>query len=157
MEPVVEAIDEGKGVWYVVALRAEEQQHSQREVFSTTSHKSKNIITSDQSPNEAVQNRLCCCRPSSRLLQTLSPSLHLPVRVESFRDAASRDAEPQLRPAVRQSRVGRRSLHLRPAQLLQRLGAPSQQGRRHEVPQRGAATNKHVSGVAKRRSRTMQP
>lgn len=41
MEPIVEAVNEREGVRYVVAFRAEEQQHSQREVFSTTSHKSK--------------------------------------------------------------------------------------------------------------------
>lgn len=42
VEPVVEAVDEREGVRYVVALRAEEQQHSQREVFSTTRDESKN-------------------------------------------------------------------------------------------------------------------
>lgn len=36
VEPVVEAVNEREGVRYVVALGAEEQQHSQRDVFSTT-------------------------------------------------------------------------------------------------------------------------
>lgn len=35
MEPVVEVIDKRESVWDVVALWAEEQQHSQREIFST--------------------------------------------------------------------------------------------------------------------------
>lgn len=42
VEPVIEAVNQSEGVWNVVTLRAEEQQHSQREVFSTTRHKSKN-------------------------------------------------------------------------------------------------------------------
>lgn len=38
MEPVVEVVDKREGVWDVVALWAEEQQHSQREVLCTTEH-----------------------------------------------------------------------------------------------------------------------
>lgn len=42
VEPVVEAVNEREGVGYVVALRAEEQQHSQRDVFSTAGDESEN-------------------------------------------------------------------------------------------------------------------
>lgn len=36
MEPVVEVVDQREGIWNVVALRTEEQQHSQRELLGTT-------------------------------------------------------------------------------------------------------------------------
>lgn len=35
MEPVVEVVDQRECVWNVVALGAEEQQHSQRELLGT--------------------------------------------------------------------------------------------------------------------------
>lgn len=38
MEPVVEVVDEREGVWDVVALWTEEQQHSQRKILCTAEH-----------------------------------------------------------------------------------------------------------------------
>lgn len=35
VKPVVEVVDEREGVWDVVSLRAEENQHSQRDVLCT--------------------------------------------------------------------------------------------------------------------------
>lgn len=63
----------------------------------------------------------------------------LPVCVKSFGDASSGDAESWFRVSVCESGEGRDSLHFPPAQLLQSVRAPFQQGRRDQVPQRSAS------------------
>lgn len=124
--------------------------------LGTNKKKPQNNLWSKSRPNDPKPDPIVLNFQQIAVGQ-LALSISLPVCVESFGDAASRDAEPQLRLAVRQSWVGRRSLHLCPAQLLQSLGAPSQQGRRDEVPQRGAATHKQICQVwPKRRGRTME-
>lgn len=84
------------------------------------------------------------CDVPISLLQ-LSLSLSVPVCVQSFGYASSGDVEAWLGAGVRQPREGRHSLHLPPAELLQRLRAPLQQGRRGQVPQRSADTDTHMS------------
>ncbi len=72
--------------------------------------------------------------------------LSLPVCVESFCDASSRDVEAWLCVSISQSREGRHSLHLPPAELLQRIGTPLQQWRGDQVPQRSANMDTCVRG-----------
>lgn len=36
VQPVVEIVEEAEGIWDVVSLRAEDQQHRQRDVLCTT-------------------------------------------------------------------------------------------------------------------------
>lgn len=45
MEPVVQVIDESDGVWDVVTLWTEEQQHSKRKILQTTKHNIKHTYT----------------------------------------------------------------------------------------------------------------
>lgn len=60
----------------------------------------------------------------------------VPVRVKSFCDASSWDAESWLGVSICYSREGRRSLHLPPAQLLQSVSTHSQQRWCDQVPKR---------------------
>lgn len=65
-------------------------------------------------------------------------SIFVPVCVESFCYASSRDGEAWLCVSVCQPREGRHSLHLPPAELLQCIRVPFQQGWSAQVPQRSA-------------------
>lgn len=77
MEPVVEVIHEREGVRYVVALGAEEQQHSQREVFSTTSHtKTKQKTPLIQVSTKRSRTRTNVIEPEVRFSR---PSLPLSI------------------------------------------------------------------------------
>lgn len=89
-------------------------------------------------------------------LTQLSLSLSLPVCVESFGYASSRDVEARLRIGVRQSREGRHLLHLPPAELFQSICAPLQQGRREQVPQRSADIGTDLSVEVIVNSKEMQ-
>lgn len=68
----------------------------------------------------------------------------VPVHVESFGYASSRDIEARVRVGVRQSWEGRHPLHLPPAELLQRNRTVLQQGRSHQVPQRSANVDTYL-------------
>lgn len=76
--------------------------------------------------------------------------LSLPVCVESFGDASSRDAKAWLCVGVCQSWEGWHSLHFPPAQLLQSICTHLQQRRREQVPHRRAKMNTlHLLGILK--------
>lgn len=57
MEPVVELVDEGEGVWDVIAFWTEEQQHSQRKILCTTKHNIDHTWSDVQ--KEALIENLC--------------------------------------------------------------------------------------------------
>lgn len=54
MEPVIQVIDKGEGVWDVVTLWTEEQQHGQRKILRTTKHNNEHTRSDEHTWHAAV-------------------------------------------------------------------------------------------------------
>lgn len=106
-------------------------QNSDLNMFLSGSY--QNITAAGEVPT--VLNDLVSC---SCLHHSIVRSIFVPVCVESFCYASSRDGEAWLCVSVCQPREGRHSLHLPPAKLLQCIRVPFQQGWSAQVPQRSA-------------------